>query len=321
MVTYAPGTSPVEPLEREAWTLEPLPVETFADLVPSRYSGQARPLPPLHVEQLMAWSRESKEPAPERLADLIARRTERLPPDARHALHALAVWGDDATAESIKKMLPTTVDLGAALDALDKAKIVSIEESGLRIAHPLVRRVVASTIPAGRKRELFARADELRPDAPLEIRARQAMHGGSAFEGLSLLEVLARKRADSGDTVGCVSALRHALDMTRRELHRGELDDPLAAMLVFARKLAEALATSGQWNDAEGVLREALGNAPPTSEHRARLLAVLVRVAQARSHPAEARRYLDEAIRVASQSDARELMPMLQKIEASLQVA
>jgi serine/threonine-protein kinase len=217
--------------------------------------------------------------------------------------------------------LPARVDLDAALDVLDKAKIVSIDDRGLRIEHPLVRRVVASTIPAGRKRELFARVDELRPDAPLEIRARQAMHGGSALEGLSLLEVLAKKRAAAGDTAGSVSALRHALDMTRRELHRGELDDPLGAMLVFSRKLAEALAASEQWNDAEGVLREALGNAPPTSEHRARLLAVLAHVAQSRSHPAEARRYLDEAMRVARQSESRELLPMLQKIEASLRVA
>ncbi len=321
VVTYAPGTSPVEPLDREAWTLEPLPVESFADLLPSRYAEAARPLWPLHVEQLIAWSRESKEPAPDRLADLIARRTERLLPDARHALYALAVWGDDATADAIRKMLPSRVDLDAALDALDKARLVSIDEHGVRIAHPLVRRVVASTIPAGRKRELFARAGELRPDAAIEIRARQAMHGGSAFEGLSLLEVLAKKRAAAGDTTGCVSALRHALDMTRRELHRGEIDDPLAAMLVFSRKLAEALATSEQWNDAEGVLREALGNAPPTSEHRARLLGVLAGVAQARKNPAEARRYLDEAMRVAHQSESRELLPLLQKIEAGLQVA
>jgi serine/threonine-protein kinase len=147
------------------------------------------------------------------------------------------------------------------------------------------------------------------------------MHGGSAFEGLSLLEVLAKKRAACGDTLGSVSALRHALDMTRRELHRGEIDDPLAAMLVFSRKLAEALAASGQWNDAEGVLREALGNAPPSSEHRARLLGVLARVAQERSHPDDARRYLDEALRVARQSDARELLPMLEKLEASMAVA
>ncbi len=321
VVTYAPGTSPVEPLAGEAWNLEPLPSESFADLVPARPASDVRALPPLHVEQLIAWGRESKEAPPERLADLIARRTERLLPDARIVLHALAVWGDDATADSLRNMLPRTVDLGAALDALDRAQIVVVDDQGVRIGHPLVRRVVASTIPAGRKRELFARANELRPDAPLEVRARQAMHGGSAFEGLSLLEVLAKKRAAAGDDLGCISSLRHALDMTRRELHRGELDDPLAAMLVFARKLAEALAGTGQFNDAEGVLREALGSAPPTSEHRARLLGVLARVAHERSHPAEAKHYVEEAMKVARQSDARELLPLLEKIDASIRVA
>jgi serine/threonine-protein kinase len=321
LATYAPGKSPVEALEQEAWTLGPLPPESFLEHLPARYADGAVALPPLHVEQLIAWSRESKELAPERLAELIVKRAERLPPDARHALHALAVWGDDATPESLKMMLPGALDLGGALDALTKAKLVALDESGVRIAHPLVRRVLMSSIPAGRKRELFARADELRPEASLEVRARQAMHGGSAFEALSLLEVLSARRAANGDMVGSVSALRHALDMTRRELHRGELDDPLAAMLVFARKLAEALAASDQWNDAEGVLREALGNAPPTSEHRARLLGVLARVAHARSQTEDAHRYVDEAMRVARQSGSRELLPLLEKIEASIKVA
>ena len=320
-VTYAPAASPVAPLEGEAWTLEPLPAEVFAQLLPPRLAAEARPLSPLHVEQLLAWVRESKEPPPERLAELIARRTERLPPDARLALHALAVWGDDATPESLGKLLPPAADLSAALDALDKARLVTVDDAGVRITHPLVRRVVFSSIPAGRKRELFAKADELRPDAPVEVRARQAMHGGSAFEALSLLEVLASRRAAAADHVGSVSALRHALDVTRRELHRGELDDPVAATLVFARKLAEALAAGGQWNDADGVLREALGHAPPTSSHRAQLLGVLARVAKARDNPDDARKFLTEAIRVARQSDAHQLIPMLQKLESSFEVA
>jgi hypothetical protein len=321
VVTYAPGTSPVQPIEGEAWQLSHLPPESFAHMLPSRYAADARPLSPLHVEQLIAWSSEHKEPPPERLADLIARRAERLPPDARYALHALAVWGDDATAESLKGMLPQNVDLASALDKLARARIVTVDERGIRITHPLVRRVIFSSIPAGRKRELFARADELRPEAPIEVRARQAMHGGSALEALSLLEIVSARRAAAGDHVGSVSALRHALDVTRRELHRGELDDPLGALLLFARKLAEALETSGQWNDAEGVLREALGNAPPTSKHRARLLGVLARVAQARSNTGDACRYLEEAMRVARQSDARELLPMLEKLQSSIRVA
>jgi serine/threonine-protein kinase len=322
VLTYAATSLPAgEPLAGESLVLAPLSPASFAPLLPARLAAEGRPLLPLHVEQLMAWSRESREAPPERLADLIARRAERLPPDARHALHALAVWGDDATPEALAGMLPTGVEVAGALARLERAHLVAADASGVRIGHPLVRRVVFSSIPAGRKRELFARAEALRPDSPLEVRAKQAMHGGSALEALSLLDVLSGRRAAEGDLLGSVSALRHALDVARRELHRGDLEDPVGAMLLFARKLAEALGACGQWNDAEGVLREALGNAPPTSEHRARLLGVLAHVAQSRSHPGEARRYIDEAKRVARQSDHSELLPMLERLEKSIAVA
>ena len=190
-----------------------------------------------------------------------------------------------------------------------------------KIAHPLVRSVVFSTTPAGRKRELFARAAELCPDAPLEVRARQAVHAGSALEALALLDALSAERAANADLAGSVSALRQALDVARRELHRGELDDPTDAVLVFARKLAEALGASQRWSDAEGILNEALGTAAPASGHRAHLLGALARVANARAHPREARRYLDEAMRVARQSDARELLPILEQLDKSIAVA
>ena len=320
VVTYSPGANPSQTLPGEAWELSPLPVESFANLLPTRVASPARPLLPLHVEQLIAWARESNDQPPERLADLIARRAERLPADARHALNALSVWGE-CISDVLRRLLPTGVDAKGALDALEGAGMVTADEKGVRIAHPLVRRVVFSSIPAGLKRDLFARAAELRPDAPIEVRAKQAMHGGSALEALSLLELVARRRAAHGDIPGSVSALRHGLDVARRELHRGELDDPVSAMMVFSRKLAEALAESGKWNDAEGILREALGNAPPTSQHRARLLGVLAQVAHARNQVTEARKYLVEAKRLARTSDARELLPMLETLERSIEVA
>ncbi|HTQ48738.1 MAG TPA: protein kinase [Polyangiaceae bacterium] len=320
VVTYSPGANPAQTLPGETWNLSPLPVDSFANLLPTRVASPPRPLVPLHVEQLIAWARESNDQPPERLADLIARRAERLPADARHTLHALSVWGE-CISDVLKRLLPTGVDARGALDALERAGMVTTDEKGVRIAHPLVRRVVFSSIPAGLKRDLFARAAELRPDAPIEIRAKQAMHGGSALEALSLLELVSRRRAAHGDIPGSVSALRHGLDVARRELHRGELDDPVSAMMVFSRKLAEALAESGKWNDAEGILREALGNAPPTSQHRARLLGVLAQVAHARKQVDEARKYLVEAKRLARTSDARELLPMLETLERSIEVA
>ena len=322
VMTHAPNGGPKgETLPAETWTLAPLPYESFADRVPQRLVTRGVPLPPLHVEQLIAWSRESADPAPERLVDVIARRVERLPPDARHVLQALAVWGDDATPDSLWRMLPPATDVASALDALDRARIVAIDERGIRIAHPLIRRVVFSSIPAGLKEELFSRASQLRPDAPLEVRAKQAVHGGSALEALSLLDALSARRAAHGDLSGSVNSLRHALDVARRELHRGDIDDPEGAVLIFSRKLAEALADQEHWADAEGVLREALGTAPPASPHRAHLLGVLARVADARQHPDDARRYLDEAMRVARQSDARSLLPILERLDKTIAVA
>jgi serine/threonine-protein kinase len=321
VVTYAPGTRAAgDPLPGETFALGPLPFESFAenigDLVPR---GTA--LLPLHLEQLIAWSRETSESAPERLADLLARRADRLSADARHALHAIAIWGDDITAESLRAMLPATAGVEAALDALVCARLVVCGQGTIRIGHPLARRVIFASIPAGRRRELFARAAELRPNAPLEVRARQAMHGGSAFEALALLDEVSALRAREGDLPGSVSALRHALDVARRELHRGELDDPAEAVLVFSRKLAEALAATQDWTGAEGVLREAVGNAPPTSKHRAHLLGLLAHVANVRMHPGEARRYLDEALRAAHQSNARSLIPILERLDKAIAVA
>ena len=279
---------------------------------------------PLHVEQLLLWVQESKEPPPERLADVIARRSERLPQDARHALHALAVLGDDATSAALARILPAGVDLTAAVQALARAKFLVMDGDGLRIAHPLVRRVSFSSIPAGRKRELFERAEPMRLDSPLEIRAKQAMHGGSALEALSLLDVLSQRRTAQGDLSGAVSSLRHALDVSRRALHQDDLDDPAtrhAGLRPQAGRGPGSVRRLGQWNDAEGVLREALGNAAPTSEHRARLLAVLAHVAQARSHPNDARKYIDKALRVARKSDHASLVPMLEQLEKTIAVA
>jgi serine/threonine-protein kinase len=322
VVTYAPGTFHAgDPLPGEVCILPPLPYEAFAHLLPRHLAIPDVALAPLHVDQLTAWARESNEPPPERLADLISRRAERLAPDARHVVQALAVWGDDATADILGKLVHPTVDLAGALDALARARLVAFEECGIRISHPLARRVIFSSIPAQVKRDLFGRAAALRPDAPLEVRAKQAMHGGSALEALALLDTLSSRRAIYGDLPGSVSALRHALDVARRELHRGEIDDPVGAVLIFARKLAEALAASQHLSDAEGVLREALGSAPPASGHRAHLLGVLARVADARHQPSEARRYLDEAMRVARQSDARSLLPLLERLDRTIAVA
>ena len=106
----------------------------------------------------------------------------------------------------------------------------------------------------------------------------------------------------------------------RRELFRGELDDPMRAVLIFSRKLGEALVRGGQLNDAEGVLREALDVAGPSGKDRAAVLGALAHVAHDRDRRQEARDYLREALELASRSGAHELVTSLETLRRAIAV-
>ncbi|HET9932993.1 MAG TPA: hypothetical protein VFQ35_19960, partial [Polyangiaceae bacterium] len=60
--------------------------------------------------------------------------------------------------------------------------------------------------------------------------------------------------------------------------------------------------------DAEGVLREALDIAGPSGPDRARVLSALAHVAYGRHRNSEALGYIEQAIDVARQSGAHELV-------------
>ena len=232
-------------------------------------------------------------------------RVERLPADARRVLQAAAVWGDDADDEVLARMLGEELDLVEALGFLRRAGMLLVAGgAGVRTSHPLVREVTLATIPAAVRRELHAAAavvcDER--DLPIEVRAMHEYWGGTAFQALLLLERVSVAAGARGDHQGAIMALRRGLELARRELFRGELDDPMRAVLIFSRKLGEALAKGGQLNDAEGVLREALDIAGPSGQDRAAVLGALAQVAHGRDRQQEARDYLREALELASRS-------------------
>jgi serine/threonine-protein kinase len=265
VVSDGDGEHPAgDPAAGEVWRLSPLPPEAFEGYLPARWAPRGVALSPLHFEQLLAWGRETSDPPPERLLDLIAGRIGRRSNEARHALQAVVSWGDNAGLGVLRHLLPPSIDVAAAVAELERTGHIAVGEGGIRIAHPLIGRVTFTTMPAGRKRELFERICEVRPDAPLEVRARQARHGGSPLEALALLDELGARRLAMGDPEGRVRALRQALDLARRALYHDELDDPLRAVLIFSRKLAEALAAmptacSGRrW----GALRRRASTAP-----------------------------------------------------------
>jgi serine/threonine-protein kinase len=92
----------------------------------------------------------------------------------------------------------------------------------------------------------------------------------------------------------------------------------MRAVLIFSRKLGEALAKGGHFMDAEGVLREALDVAGPSGRDRAAVLGALAHVAHGRDRRQEAREYLREALDIASRSGAHELVTSLETLRRSL---
>jgi len=325
VATYSPGFDP-------GWAADVAAIRHIGGLPTSDLLGVlavkptalafrgATTIVPLYLEQLLRFLREEAGPVPGGLADVIAVRVERLPAAARRVLQAAAVWGDDADDAVLTRMLGVDVDLVEALGLLRRAGMLTVTEDGIRTSHPLLREVALATIPAAVRRELHAAAaivcDER--DLPVEVRAMHESWGGTSFQALLLLERVGTLASARGDHQGAIMALRRALELARRELFRGELDDPMRAVLIFSRKLGEALARSGQFNDADGVLREALDVAGPSGRDRAAVLGALAQVAHGRDRLHDARGYLREALDLASRSGANELVITLESLRRSI---
>jgi hypothetical protein len=329
VVTYPPGHDP-------GWPASTASARVLMGLAPGLVSrllhGTSKPsssiggrgIAPLYVDQLLRFSKEQGGRAPTRLADLIALRVERLPPDARRVLQAIAVYGDNANEAIIKKLVTGGTNLDDAITALGASGMVEQGDgdSTYRSAHPLIRDVVLATIPAAVRRGLHASCAEIGEDndMPLEARALHEYSAQNTFQALILLEQVANRASSRGDINGTISALRRGLDLARRELFRGELDDPMRAVLIFARKLGEALTVAGHFTDAEGVLREALDMAGPSGSDRARVLGALAQVSAIRDRTDEAHRYLLEALELAFASGAHELLHSLEDLKKSIAV-
>jgi len=330
IVSYPPGHDPGWPASTaSARVLMGLPPALVSKLLqgttkPSSQIG-GRGIAPLYVEQLLRFSREQGGRAPTRLADLIALRVERLPPDARRVLQAIAVYGDNADNATVLKMVTEGTNLEEAEAVLEAAGMIEPLDPGAtrnRTAHPLIRDVVLATIPAAVRRGLHAACAEIGEEIGISLEAR-ALHEYNAqrtFQALILLEQVATRAANRGDLGGSISSLRRGLDLARRELFRGELDDPMRAVLIFARKLGESLTAAGHFTDAEGVLREALDMAGPSGSDRARVLGALAQVSAIRDRNDEAHRFLLEALELAFASGAHELLHSLEDLKKSIAV-
>jgi serine/threonine-protein kinase len=272
----------------------------------------------MYLEQLLRYTREGGEDPPPKLADLIALRIERLDADARRVLQAVAVLGDAARSAQLVALVPDMNDIGRYMTLLRQAGFVDVNGPEAGCSHPLIRDIVLTSTPAAVRSELHGRArrdfgvDDLQ--IPLEAHALHAYYANSSFEALMLLEQTADKALTRDDPEGAVRAFRLALEVARREMMRGELDDPLGAVIMFSCKLGDALTLAGKHHDAEGVLTEALGLAGPQAKERPRLLASLANVARGTGNAGQAYAHLDEALRLAEKSKQPDLVDTLEQI-------
>jgi len=279
------------------------------------------PVLPLYLDQLIRFISEGGSDPPARLADLIALRIERLAPATRRVLQALSVLGDDIDQANIERLLSDDDSsergespVALSISALVLAQIIERTPEGLRHTHPLVRDISGAAIPATVRRELHARAanDAELNNLPIEVRALHTLHAQDAFEALLLSEQVAERALARGDASGAVIWLHRGLELARRELVRGELDDPMKAVLIFSRKLGEALTVAGDLTDADGVLREALDLAGPSGADRVKVLRSLATLAHERDRSGEALGYLSEALELASHSGSHDLIASLE---------
>jgi serine/threonine protein kinase len=288
-----------------------------ARLVPQTSRGAA----PLYAVELARFTKEHGAGAPAKLGDLLATRIERIPPEARRVLQAIAVYGDTTPREAIYMMLKDAGNLEGSLRTLRESSMIEARGEAWAASHPMLREVVLATIPGTVRKTLhdaaftFAEAHGV----PVEALALHAFFAQNTFEALVLLEKVASRATQCGDTVGSIHALRRALELARRELFRGEIEEPERAVIIFSRKLGEALALEKHYTDAEGVLREALdlASSAPGAE-RARVLGTLAQVSLGRDRKQEATQLLTEALIWANRSGSHDLVASLEGMRRSI---
>ncbi len=287
----------------------------------SGMGGQMLELPqtsvtPLYLEQALRFSAEATGSAPPRLGDLVEQRLLRLETSARRSLQAIAVLGYQASLHEIRQLVGSSQQADDDVETLVEAGILRPGEGSFRFCHGLVRDITLSTIPAGVYRDLCGKALAAASgkSLPPEARIEYLIGAEETFEALLLLDQVGTAALASDDALTAVGAYRRGLDLARDELARGVIDDPMGAVVLFGRKLGEALTAAGRPEDGEGVLREALGFAEPGSRGEAMLMLSIARAAICRARVTDAIRWAKQASSVATRAGDPELRATIDEL-------
>ncbi len=179
--------------------------------------------------------------------------------------------------------------------------------------------VITAKVPQGVRRDQPTVRDK--PAAPAEpakpsVSALQSIEsaiaeaetGGDAASALVFLEQIATGRLKAGEPRAAIEALRRGIEIARKDLDKGELDDPIRVVAIFSSKLGECYLETGEFSSATRTLKDALALSREGAE-RARIWLTLSRVARAQGHDADSVEYLDAAEREAAGVSRRNSEP------------
>ncbi|MFT5357778.1 MAG: serine/threonine protein kinase/tetratricopeptide (TPR) repeat protein [Polyangiales bacterium] len=265
----------------------------------------ARRFLPLFLEQIEALGARSPldEGLPPRLADAVSQRFDGLDIEARRLLQALAVFGGRADLEDLREVV--SIEEIRAADTLTSKGLAALVGGGLEITHPFISRLIEAFMPAEARRKLHLEVQNVisKRDAPLEVVAEHAYRSGETMRALMTLERMGDAGAKRGDHSASILAFRRCLELARREMMETGDDVMDAAIVTFSRKLAWALTNAGDIAHADGVIREVLDLAGPSSLARGRLHIVLGRIAQRRERHRDAMRHFGQALEIVTGED------------------
>lgn len=286
-----------------AYVLDGLPLSTVRGLMPAGSAAGTNTVLPLYMDQALRLHFEGGTEISSRLGDLIHQRISTLDADARRVLQGICVIGNSALISDAAELVQLD-GIEEPITTLVQRGMVIVQSGRASITHPMIRNVALSAIPAEARRQLHRRGMRIEDKrrGPLEARALHAYRCEESFQALVLLEQVADRATAVGDTATEVDALRRCVEIARKEISRGEIDDPMRAVLIFSRKLGASLTRAGDFSDADGVLREALDLAGPTSPDRAKILGAMAHVSHGRKRHDEAMQRLDQAIEAAKRT-------------------
>lgn len=328
----------LEVVAREPWALHLRPAALLAADAHKLLAGSPEPLRlriieesggnPLYIEQLLragpdsaagkrtgGWSDGTSPPTPAGIIATVAEELRRLPADARALLEGAAIAGEPFEPGFAADVGAVAADRApAALDELMARDLVRPEPSSptFRFRHPVVRRAVYDSIPAGRRLAGHRTAADLlaASGAPAALQAHHlavsARHGDERA-------IAALGEAALGSLRSAPASAAHWLSVAISML---PADRP-AQRLALLSTLAQAQAAAGRLGDARETLVTATAGLSPGSAAWAAAIATLASVELALGSHSGARRRLEDALELVGEHEP-ERVPLLVELAAEV---